>query len=645
MVNLSIHGFRAKSPRLLPTALIAAFAWLSLCVPASATVNNEGVSGLLSTPTAEVVNDGDAVFSVSRSYDDTLDPAQDWAVRNYCATVGYLPRLEITARFADFPGRPDPNYATNYQDRSVAVKYQLLNKDNFTLAAGMTDIGGYSKANKSMYGVIDYTGIPTLRLSAGVGNERLDGAFGGLRWTPVEYVSLVGEYDTRNTNYGIEVHPNPRITLRAGVVADHPSYTASYRFPLDPRGKDTRFCPACITPAGCTYADPCEMAAAVRDALVAESYENVLVGAGEGTLFVEYECRRFQNQVDALGVAAAIALRLSSPEVERLVLTPKLEDIPQLSLQAPRDALAAYLCDPCAPASGFCVTEYLAGGCPSGVVYADEGNKKPGGGDVYLRFIEAFEITRPHGPTFASMNGLGLEENVYLGRGLKLRARQDWPIHNDLYEKTDPFNRDAQLMYLDNWAPGLFVLGSAGYYGDEQFGGTAEAKYQIPETTLNLGARSAMLKHEGGFREGDEDTQLLGTASYYVPELDWELTALSGQFLNGDSGHQVESTRTFGPTSITYFAYDSDANRANGGFRLNFAMPWFSEGKHGDWRATGSRDFQYQYRTDGSPHGKVLLPEYNLSQVRGQLRPEYIREHLADLRRSAVIHGQACSCQ
>mgnify|MGYP000166842969 CR=1 FL=1 len=35
----------------------------------------------------------------------------------------------------------------------------------------------------------------------------------------------------------------------------------------------------------------------------------------------------------------------------------------------------------------------------------------------------------------------------------------------------------------------------------------------------------------------------------------------------------------------------------------------FSQGRHGNWRATGSPDFQFQYRTQSAPYGDLLLPD------------------------------------
>ena len=40
---------------------------------------------------------------------------------------------------------------------------------------------------------------------------------------------------------------------------------------------------------------------------------------------------------------------------------------------------------------------------------------------------------------------------MYVARGAKIKARQDWPFFNDITDKTDPVNRSAYLTYLDDW--------------------------------------------------------------------------------------------------------------------------------------------------------------------------------------------------
>ncbi|MBN2082179.1 YjbH domain-containing protein [bacterium] len=616
--------------------LMLATGWLS---PASAEVNVEGVSGILAVPTAAVVNDGEAVFSAGRYYSDTLSGDTDYVARTYNATVGYLPNLEIVARFVDFPERPDSMGATNYADRSVSAKYRLFKNRDWSLAVGAMDIGGQSKRNESVYGVVDYHGIPQVTLTAGGGTEKYEGVFGGLRWTPVKWASLLGEYDSRNVNYGVEFRPVKGLTLRTGIINDHSAFTASYAFPMDSRGKDTPCCPQELSRCDVEYADACEQAAAIRDALVAESFENVVVGISGETVFVDYENRRFSSQLDALGVTVARAVQLSDARITRLVVTPKLDDVPQLSLDADVEALLAFLANPGQPPAGISVTPYFTGQYPPDTVFVEEGNKKPGGGEIQLRLIHAFEITRPGEPTFASKTGLGLEERLYTGRGTSLRFRQDWPAHNDLTDKTDPYNRDALLHYLNNLNPNTYLLASAGYYGGETYGGMAQAAHYFNEGRYRIGGRFGYTVDESPGEDDPDDSEALGELAYYEPSLDWEVTALGGQFMEGDQGLRLESTRYFGSTALTFFAYDTDDSEAHGGFRIFVPLPWYSEARHDDWRAVGSPDFAFQYRTDSDPSARVLQPGVDISTVRGQLKPEYVGAHLDDLRRAIALYS------
>ena len=134
------------------------------------------------------------------------------------------------------------------------------------------------------------------------------------------------------------------------------------------------------------------------------------------------------------------------------------------------------------------------------------------------------------------------------------------------------------------------------------------------------------------YNSGGEDVELV------TPELDWELSALAGQFQEDDQGLRVESTRYFGPTELTFFAYDTDQSEAHGGFKFYVPLPWFDDGQPvDDWRAILAPDFGYLYRTDSDALGKVPLPSSELDQVRQRLRPEYIEANTAALRRAAWL--------
>lgn len=618
---------------------------LALCAYgiARAQVNPEGVSGVLNTPTAEVVDDGVAVFTMGR-FMRQMSGGADAIARSYSMTVGFLPRFEVTARFIDFPTiHDDPlNQATNFQDRSVSAKYLLPLSDRWTAALGALDVGGQSQINQAFYGAVTYKPSPELTLSAGAGTKRLSGAFASARWSPLSRISLISEYDTQDVNYGIEVRPLKGLALMAGMANGHSTFSGSYSFPLDPRGPASPCAPVVIKPCDDEFADPQAQACAVRDALVAESYENVLVGVAGDTLYVECESRRFTEQADALAVAAALAVEHAGPGIARVEVSPKLEDVPQLTFAAGVSDYVTFLADPAGCTAGLSVTPYEPGRFPHGTTFACEGNKKNGHGEVLVDPLNAFEITHPGRPTFMTKWGLGLSEQVYLGRALKLKAKQTWFMLSDMElegEKTKPHNREAWLSYTDAWTPNLYVSGAAGYFGFARYGAFGEAGYYFPRGRFKLGGRYGYLRTDGDVTDKQDGIGLV-EASYFAPQLDLTLTAMGGQFLKGDQGLRVEGTREFGPTELTFFAYDTNFGKTEGGFRFYVPLPWYNQRRYGAWRVAGAPLFHYQYRTDSKASGQLAPSGPDLEGARQRLRPEYVEEHLLQFRRAVQVFMQ-----
>ncbi|MCC7477785.1 YjbH domain-containing protein [bacterium] len=620
------------------TAALSALA-LARAAEDAPSPNVDGVSGILNTPTAEVARDGDAVFTLGRSLVRSVLGRSNVVARSYSVTLGYLPNLEITARLNDYPEVPDEGAdLANFQDRSASAKYQFYKDEDWSLAAGVVDFGGESQLETSYYGVATYSGWEDVQLSAGVGTEKFNGAFASARWQPIEQAALLAEYDSQDFNYGLEVEPYHGLTLKAGKANDHGIFTASYRFPLDPRGKDTPCCPVDLKLCDNEYAEPCDMNAAVRDALREESFENVLVGSDGETLFVEFENRRFREELDAVAVATLVAARMAGKGIAEIVVTPKVEDVPQATLSVAVEDLLAYLQDPATDPGVFCVSSYHPGGYPADALFAPEAGKKNGGGQIMLRATSNVDVARNGQPTWRTTAGLGLTEEFYLARGLRAQLRQDWPLFNDITDKTDPVNRDAMLTWLDSWAPDLYTFATTGYYGGEVFGATAEAGYYLEPGRWKLGGRYYYFQDESAGETDGSDGLALADISYFEPCLDWELSLLGGQFNEGDQGIRVESRRFFGPTELTFFAYDTDASEPHGGFRAFVPLPWFSEKRHNKWRADFAPYFGYQYRTDADPNGDIPLAGIDLAAARKRLRPEYIAANLHYFRRAALLY-------
>lgn len=605
---------------------------------AMATENTQvdGASGLLFTPTAEVVNEGRAVFTWSRHMNDSIRNTGSFIERSYAMTLGYLPGIEVGMRFADFPELPDSNNSTNFQDRSISAKLQLFDEDGWQGAVGAIDLAGDSQKNEAYYGVLGYKGIRDLELSAGIGTDKLDGFFGGARWTPVEEASLVGEYANEQFNYGLELRPLKGLTLKAARINEDDAWQGSYSFPLDPRGKDLVCCPVAIERCECPADDNCSMAEHVRDALVDQSFENVLVGTDGETLVVEYENRRFREQVDGLAVAALTALTHSSEQISRIIISPKLEDVPQLTFMADAGELLAFLEDPAAGCSSFLTVPYRYNMCPADTVFASEGNRRPGALDIQARPTNSFVIASPFQPSWRTAFGIGLTEELSLARGTKLIARQNIPVIDDITEKTEPVMTNAFINWNDSWDEGFFLQSQAGMISRGNYGAVAEAGWYFSNDRFKLGASGAYLDTDSA--ADPEDSMVLGELAMYEPSLDFNMSLQGGEFLEGDDGFRVTSTRYFGPTQISFFAYDTNMSRPSGGFRIFLPIDLYDEGRHSRSRVGFADYYGFQYRTDSDPWGAVPLPGWDLDQLRERLRPAYVSEHYDEFRRAAWLY-------
>jgi len=167
----------------------------------AATPSNNGQSGYINTPSAAVEEDG--TFSVGYGYDSPY--GQLWV------TSTILPAVQVTGRYVSILGIPafggsqeQLEYGAGYgryKDKVIDGKVQLWKESGWmpSVAVGVTDVFG-TQLFKSQYVV----GTKTLgearnvELSLGYGTKRVDGAFAGMRWTPLSHPrwSVVAEYNS-----------------------------------------------------------------------------------------------------------------------------------------------------------------------------------------------------------------------------------------------------------------------------------------------------------------------------------------------------------------------------------------------------------------------------------------------------------------
>lgn len=174
----------------------------------------QGFSGILNTPTGHVQSEGsiNALFSNQKELypDKKMPPWQN----NYLFSVGMF-------RFAEIGGRLTTPNGTGGGSGSDISANAKISSAPFTaglrfspaVAIGQQDLGGGPGAHKfrTTYLAASADPLPWLRLSTGYGRgpDRMKGIFGGVELKAHDWVTLLGEYDTRDYNAGLRLSAPP----------------------------------------------------------------------------------------------------------------------------------------------------------------------------------------------------------------------------------------------------------------------------------------------------------------------------------------------------------------------------------------------------------------------------------------------------
>jgi membrane-associated phospholipid phosphatase len=157
------------------------------------TPSNTGQGGLISMPDARVAPE--AAWRTGMSF---MRPYQTiWS------SVAMFPWAEASFRFTRSFGVPGFEGGTNidygdFKDKSFDSKVIVFPERGIwpSLAIGAQDVGGGTGVFRAAYGVASRQ-FGDFDVTVGYGTRRIDGAFGGVRWTPswAPNWGLVAEYD------------------------------------------------------------------------------------------------------------------------------------------------------------------------------------------------------------------------------------------------------------------------------------------------------------------------------------------------------------------------------------------------------------------------------------------------------------------
>ena len=166
--------------------LFTIFIFISEDYAYAITANNTGFTGLWEYPTAEMPDDGNGRFGLTKATPYGF----------YFLDLAWLPWLEINARFSTF-NTIDAG-GRRYMDKAIDLKFMLWNSKTPekwyipSLAGGVVDMMG-TELMKAYYGVATWR-YGKFAATLGYGSDRLNGVFGGVEWDVDNWLTVKAEY-------------------------------------------------------------------------------------------------------------------------------------------------------------------------------------------------------------------------------------------------------------------------------------------------------------------------------------------------------------------------------------------------------------------------------------------------------------------
>lgn len=305
-----------------------------------------GQIGYINMPSARVGDDG--TMSFGYSYDKPYGTL--WT------STTILPWLEVSGRYISIAGAPgftDQQYGGGYgryKDKAIDTKFRLVEETRWLpeISLGFTDIQG-TRLWKGTNLIATKQVLPGLETTLGYGSGRIQGMFGGLRYTPsfLPNWSLVAEYDANN--YSQDPHPfvaqtfateyrkkGPAIGLeyqwgwlglQVARQKTHNSVNAHIDIPLNV----TEFVPKIQEPAYFTggpdlptrptldqWKGDSSRARQLASALGNQDFKNIRIAMQRDTLVMELGNSRISNVGRAVGRAVRTALYYAPLETREI---------------------------------------------------------------------------------------------------------------------------------------------------------------------------------------------------------------------------------------------------------------------------------------------------------------------------------------
>jgi hypothetical protein len=622
----------------------------------------QGYTGILNTPSAHITDEGSFYALYSNQEESKWrqkTPYQD----NFLFSVGFLNFVELGGRFFESPK------AGRDLSANVKISSASLTRDNSlipVIAVGVQDPGGGAVLLKTGYAVLSED-IWRLRVSAGYGSGpgRMKGAFAGGEFKVHDWVTLLGEYDTSETNVGTRIVLPPFWKIPI-------SFTATAKTSLDYKPGNFDVAVGMSIPLGWQKAvresvqhstfdvqKPKEKAAQdsvngssmfnvqnlepplnllltfnverqLSVELTKQGFLNVRVGRLGKTLVVEYENTIFNhNELDALGVVAGVSCKTATDQFDTLMLVVKKRNLQMVSLTAPLNSFRNFLerSDGLQNLKDHLVVDYN-GNDGDSVTFVN-GDNDSGVFNTSLTLAPGLvTFIGTEVGAFDYLLSLKPELTTMLWKGAVANARWDLPVawSNNLDDgktyrssrKPDQLERLMLFQAVKPLSSVMFNLG-AGMVTHERYGVQNEAIWSPGSGEHQFRAVHGWSKDNATRQQAD---LLLGSYRFYYSPLDLSIEGTAGKFLSEDIGSTFELKRFWEDTSVSFYYKDVkgvDRKKWQAvGIQLSFPLTLRKDMKpFAKLQLRGSEEWAYAQET--------TLKNNNVNSRRGELNylPNY----------------------
>jgi hypothetical protein len=615
----------------------------------SSSLSSQGFTGLINTPNAQVIKEGDAVFQFNNQFDNHLRNYNynnsDASEENYIAGLGLFQNFEVVGRLVEVGQLSgQETYDFSVRDLSANFKYQIPYYHKYlpNIALGLQDFGGVANNYISNYIVADKE-LGFIRASLGYGKagdnqrgKRMDGIFGGAEAKVTDWLSVMAEHDGEENHAEVRVAVPKSLlssvkleaTLAQNLTESQTHVAVNLTIPLFPDNQQIPYSsePASTEPihvattqtsnvgeqkieVSSTLVDkqPLDNLTSIQNKLVEFGFENVQVGEYEGSIYVKCENNIFDHtDLDALGYIVGTIISKTT-KYQHYIVTLLKNNLQTLTMSGNFAPFKNYLENP-----NVANNQTLQKNLAFSRTFNEASVHFIGSKQNSSFFKPRVEVSPGLLTTIGTEVGVfdyltTLRTNLYttVYDGIMVSTMYETPLFNsknfddkEVYgirhaDRLQSRFVNAMIHQTSHYESFLNTL-SVGQFQGDYYGVLNQSNFTTTSGEHGFNLKLGTFKDKNDNTWNDRDIYL-GSYRYFYQPLNLYTEVMYGQYWDQDQGATLQFKRFFDQTSIAL--YYKDVGYKYAGFELSIPFTWRKLQKASIGQIKGKSDFSYGIRT------------------------------------------------